>query len=228
VEQIPNYGDRRNLGWCIYCGGPAETRDHVPSRILLDEPYPENLPVVSACRKCNLGFSLDEEYFACLLECVLAGGVEPEQLPRPKIGRLLVSKPELATRLANARQVERGRVVFGVEADRIKNVLVKLARGHAAFELNEPQLDDPVRVSYRPLEELSPKELEKFEAAPSTSLWPEVGSRALQRLLIGSKDVYGDWVEVQLSRYRYLTYQGPGAVVRIVVAEYLGCEVIWE
>jgi hypothetical protein len=228
MEQIPNYGDRRNQGWCIHCGGPGETRDHVPSRILLDEPYPDNLPVVSACRKCNLGFSLDEEYFACLLECVLAGGVEPEQLSRPKIGRLLVSKPELAMRLAKARTVERGRVIFGVEHDRIKNIVVKLARGHAAFELNEPQLDDPVSVCYRPREELSPKELEKFEAVPSTSLWPEVGSRALQRLLITPGATHEDWVEVQPNRYRYLTSQVSGVLVRIVIAEYLGCEVIWE
>jgi hypothetical protein len=210
MEQIPNYGDWRNQGWCIHCGGPGETRDHIPSRILLDEPYPDNLPVVSACRKCNLGFSLDEEYFA--------GGVEPEQLSRPKIGRLLVSKPELAMRLAKARKVERGRVIFGVEHDRIKNIVMKLARGHAAFELNEPQLDDPVSVCYRPREELSPKELEKFEAVPSTSLWPEVGSRALRE----------DWVEVQPNRYRYLTSQVSGVLVRIVIAEYLGCEVIWE
>jgi hypothetical protein len=195
---------------------------------LLDEPYPENLPVVSVCRKCNLGFSLDEEYFACLLECVLAGGVEPQQLSRPKIARLLVGKPELAMRLAKARKIERGTLIFGVEHDRIKNIVVKLARGHAAFELNEPQLDDPVSVSYRPLEELSPKELETFEAAPSRSLWPEVGSRALQRILIVSKDVYGEWVEVQPGRYRYLTYQGPGVLVHMVVAEYLSCEVVWE
>jgi len=69
MEQFLNYGDQRNEGWCIHCGGVDETRDHVPSRILLDEPYPTNLPVVAACQRCNLGCSLDEEYVACLLEC---------------------------------------------------------------------------------------------------------------------------------------------------------------
>jgi hypothetical protein len=94
MEQLRNYGDQRNQEWCVHCGDPGETRDHIPSRILLDEPYPENLPVVAACRSCNAGFSLDEEYFACLVECVLAGGVEPERQLRPKIRRFLQAKPQ--------------------------------------------------------------------------------------------------------------------------------------
>lgn len=65
--------DERLKGSCVYCGGPPETVDHVPSRVFLDDPLPENLPVVEACRECNGGFSLDEEYLACLLECVMTG-----------------------------------------------------------------------------------------------------------------------------------------------------------
>ena len=53
---------------CIYCGKPAETREHVPSKSLLIEPFPENLPTIPACFECNNGFSADEEYFVCFLE----------------------------------------------------------------------------------------------------------------------------------------------------------------
>jgi hypothetical protein len=148
MNQIQNYGDERNQGWCVYCGGSKETRDHVPSRILLDEPYPANLPVVAACRRCNVSFSLDEEYVACLLECVVTGAAEPQQIPRTKISRILTSKPELATRIEGAKKVLGGRTVFRPEADRVRKVLLKLARGHAAFELNEPQLDEPVAVFF--------------------------------------------------------------------------------
>jgi hypothetical protein len=46
MQQLRSYADERLVASCVYCGNVTETRDHVPSRILLDEPYPENLPVV--------------------------------------------------------------------------------------------------------------------------------------------------------------------------------------
>jgi hypothetical protein len=228
MEQLRNYGDQRNEGWCVYCGGSDETRDHVPSRILLDEPYPANLPVAPACRRCNAGISLDEEYVACLLECVRAGGTEPEHLSRPKIARILRRKPELAARLGMAKRVKDGRVVFDPELARVRNVLLKLARGHAAFELNEPQLDEPSSVFFEAFENMSPEERENFECLPDTQLWPEVGSRGLQRLLVMSEAAYSDWIEVQPGRYRCLTSQGCGLVVRMVIREYLAAEIVWN
>lgn len=67
MDQLKDYADDRLISGCTYCDGLAETRDHVPSRVLLDSPLPENLPVVGACWACNNGFSKDEEYFVCLL-----------------------------------------------------------------------------------------------------------------------------------------------------------------
>lgn len=66
--------DERHTGMCVYCGSPPDTRDHVPSKVLLDEPYPPELPVVGACEKCSSSFSLDEQYLACFLDCVIHGG----------------------------------------------------------------------------------------------------------------------------------------------------------
>ena len=60
MRQIKEFTDERLRGFCAYCGGPAETRDHVPPRVFLDKPYPSNLPVVSACRECNEDISMDE------------------------------------------------------------------------------------------------------------------------------------------------------------------------
>ena len=42
---------------CVYCGNAAGTRDHVPPKVLLDEPYPPDLPPVPACDECNNRFS---------------------------------------------------------------------------------------------------------------------------------------------------------------------------
>ena len=54
--------DERLIGMCSYCGREPETRDHVPSRILLDDPFPPNLPVVEACRTCNESFYVVVQY----------------------------------------------------------------------------------------------------------------------------------------------------------------------
>jgi hypothetical protein len=67
MEQLRCSGDDRNKGRCIHCGGPDETRDHSPSKVFLDEPYPENLPVCPSCLQFNNTLSIDEEYLACFL-----------------------------------------------------------------------------------------------------------------------------------------------------------------
>jgi hypothetical protein len=87
VDQLKSYADERLMSGCLYCSESPETREHVPSRILLDEPYPDNLPVFAACARCNRGFSLDEEYVACLIDCSRSGSVDAVQ--RPKISRVL-------------------------------------------------------------------------------------------------------------------------------------------
>jgi len=74
--------DERHTGMCVYCGTHPDTRDHFPSKVLLDEPYPPELPVVRACEKCNASFSLDEQYLACFLDCVIRGGAEASHYQR--------------------------------------------------------------------------------------------------------------------------------------------------
>ena len=76
MEQINNFADKRLIRGCIYCYRPAETRDHVPSKCLLEKPFPENLPVVGCCDSCNQSFSKDEQYFVCLIESVLCGSTD--------------------------------------------------------------------------------------------------------------------------------------------------------
>jgi hypothetical protein len=70
------------------------------------------------------------------------------------------------------------------------------------------------------------KARDSFEASPHTGLWPEVGSRAMHRMIVGAEGDY-PWIEVQPGRYRYLVATGP-ALVRIVIAEYLAAEIVWD
>lgn len=231
MDQFGKYWDTRQTIFCAYCGGLTETRDHVPSRVFLDKPYPSNLPVVPACKACNQSFSKDEEYVACLVECVLSGSGEPDQVEREKIKRILRRKPALAARLRNARQETSAGTSFMVETERVQNVVLKLARGHAAFELNEPQLDDPSNLSFLPFPSMDPTTRERFEApfsqSGSLAVWPEVGSRAMQRL-VNVETGASAWIPAQPGRYRYLTSLDGEVAVRIVIGEYLACEVNWS
>jgi hypothetical protein len=230
MDQLNDYADERLLIGCIHCAGKTGTRDHMPSRVLLDEPYPENLPVVPACPECNAGFSLDEEYFACLVECARTGSAETVE--RPKVRRILDDRPALSARLKQARTVsENGEVSHSFEGERIERVVLKLARGHAAYELSEQQCGDPSHFMAVPIHTLSADTRSHFEEVPTSSAWPEVGTRAMQRIAVlaawNTTVDYG-WIEVQPKRYRYFAVaDGAQIMVRIVVGEYLACEVIW-
>ena len=227
MEQLRSYGDERQWAQCVYCAGPTETRDHVPSKVLLDEPYPENLPVVPACEACNQAFSLDEEYLACLVDCALTGSASPDEVHRHKVRGALARKPALVSMLTKARKEADTGVAFVVDVDRVRNVVLKLARGHAAYELNEPQLDEPTALNFIPLTSMDPGVRSRFETPPQSWVWPEVGSRAMQRLATAFP-VRVNWIIVQSGRYRYMTAVSDGIVVRMVLSEYLGCEVVWS
>jgi hypothetical protein len=232
VDQLRDYGDARLTAGCAYCGRAAETRDHVPARVFLDEPYPSNLPVVGACDECNQAASHDEVYVACLIECARMGSVDPSGVERPKIRRILTERPALAARLTAAKRFPYAGVAFAAERRRVSRVLEKAALGHALYELDELLFDEPATVAYAPISVLAVGEVEAFENRPPLELFPEVGSRAMQRVLIaagpGEGTGFQDWIEVQPDRYRYLTASGPDTVIRIVLSEYLACEVIWS
>lgn len=215
---------------CLLWGEP-ETRDHVPSKILLDEPFPPVLPVVKACRSCNNGFSKDEQYIACLLECVVCGTGDPTLIGREKIRRVLEKNPRLASRIARScRADETGSLLWEAEVDRVQNVLLKLARGHAAYEYSEPQLEEPESISFAPVPLLSEEQLRAFETLPVETLFPEIGSRAFHKVFrVGGEALTqeGAWQILQEGRYRYSVSHSDGIRVRIVLSDYLACEVTW-
>lgn len=224
------FSDERFAGLCVYCGGEPSTADHVPSKVLLDEPFPSNLSVVPACSACNNGFSADEAYVACLVECALTGSASPGSVHRLKIRRILTESPALASLIESCRRDHGSRDVFWeADARRVRNVVLKLARGHAAYEYSEPYLDEPECVSFAPLCVLSTERLRSFETPPAESIWPEIGSRAFLRAAGVTSHVELDegWLVIQPGRYRYLVSCSGPTVVRFVLSEYLACEVVW-
>jgi hypothetical protein len=242
VDQIQDLADDRLLQGCIHCGlGVEETRDHVPSRVLLEPPFPTNLPVVPACYACNNGLSRDEEYLACLIECAIAGSTDPDEIRRPSVANTLRRRPALRSRLEAAKSVIDGTVTFLAEEARVHNVLLKLARGHAAFELSRSVHREPTSLMWWPIAMMSEEQRAAFDASHVIQLFGEIGSRGMQRLLVTQATlrsptgelsdlnvIVNDWVDVQEGRYRYVAIDDAGGVrIKIVLAEFLACEVSW-
>lgn len=225
--------DERLTRQCIYCGGFPETVEHVPSRILLDNPLPENLPVVDACRECNTSFSLDEEYLACLLECVAAGTTEPTELSREKIKKSIARNGRLKSNLEQCRRIDgNGNIWWQPDEKRVKRIIVKLARGHTAYELGELLDEEPDFFSMRAIPTMSEAELQNFETPNDDYqlIWPEIGSRAFLRATGKSipPKKEGHWFVVQRNRYRYWIDWQNGVEVRMMIGEYLACQIIWQ
>ncbi|MCV7032217.1 hypothetical protein [Mycobacterium sherrisii] len=246
MEHIAEFGDERQKAWCVHCGellDSGSTRDHIPTRAFLDKPYPAHLPVVEVCLACNKGLSKDEQYFVALLGCIMSGTAEVDDQPDRRIAQMLAESPGLRERIASARRVNpapsgRALVSWEYEAPRLERVIVKNARGHFLFECNEPMASEPKRVWFAALESLSDAQRREFEgvADPFTDRFepdarivlPELGSRAMTRVLTGADTVAG-WIEVQDGVYRYAVEQiGEATRVRSVLREHMATEVVWE
>lgn len=241
MDQLRDYADDRLLAGCVYCGGREETKDHVPSRIFLDRPYPPNLPVVPACNTCNNGFSLDEVYLACLIEAVIAGTTDPHRIRRSRVAAILRRSPALRARIEASKYERDGETTFIPEPERVRAILRKLAIGHAAFELSFVPGPESMTTCWCPLHLMSDEDRQDFNAAHISTLLGEVGSRGVQRGLVTTVSLQAadggfrelralvhDWVDVQDGRYRYLAvHESDCVAIRIAIAEYLACEVHW-
>jgi len=175
----------------------------------------------------SAGFSADEEYLACLLSCVVAGSTDPSALDREKVRRILEDKPPLRARLEQARRDTPHGLEWAAEVQRAESVIRKLAQGHALHELGEPRHDAPTELVVRPLPTLSDSEREWFEVPAPAPVWPEVGSRAMQRMVLGDEAAFG-WIQVQDGRYRFNACISGGIEIRIVIHEYLAGYCRWD
>ncbi|WP_417417636.1 hypothetical protein [Hoeflea sp.] len=232
-----DFADERHKGACIHCGAVLanveSNLDHVPSKSILDRPFPDNLPTIRICRSCNTSFSKDEEYFLAFLGSVLSGTTDPEQQVVERVEHTLSRNHRLQNEIEAQLQVVKGangkdQVAFVPDISRIQNVVIKNARGHVLFEHGQPVTAEPRRVGIEPIPSLPTATLEAFEHIDYGAGWPEVGSRLMQRLITG-EDLRSDgWVIVQPDVYRFAVMDNGQFVVRSVIREYLATEVVWE
>lgn len=227
MKQIRPFTDSRLVGQCCYCGAPSDTKDHVPSKILLNKPYPENLPVVGCCNKCNQAFSKDELYLACLIECVVHGTTEIDKLSRQSIKDALTKNNKLHNHISGLKEANGETTAFRFDEGRVKNVIMKLAKGHVNFENGERPYDEPVSCIVKPLPLVSQKQSEAFFSGEELAMWPEAGSRAMIRFIQEGHQKF-EWVIVEEGQYSYqFHHTASGSVIKIVIQNYLLAEVRW-
>jgi len=186
---------RRQRGqkqFCLYCGCPADSREHVPPKALLEEPWPNNLRTVPACGECNRSWSLDEEYLAIVLAHV---GHAPHLTAKVEDGgkfdRALKSSPSLDDRIIRSLSVaDDGRGQFQPEMERITKVVEKVAFGLHALRYGRgaSRSDFSCIAIAGPGEELPPPLI------PALWIWPGIRRKP--------------WTKVQQRVFRFLFAKG--------------------
>ena len=227
--QMRNYGDSRQTKFCAFCATFAInlTKDHTPSKVFLNKPYPENMHIVGSCHTCNNNFSIDEEYIAYWIEIALfkKTGIDTERYKKTirALDRNLSLKKQIV-----GNSLFSNDDLLAVEENRLNNIMYKLASGHVLFKYNNPQYEKPSSINYFFLHSLNKKDRNIFEAEPPMDIFPEVGSRMMMSIdSLGFP--YCSWEIVQEEIYRYLVANiGTLIIVKIVLNEFLGCEVIWD
>lgn len=236
-QQAP-FSDVRLDEWCYACGRAITqeigTIEHVPGRVFLDRPFPENLATVHSCFRCNNGTSAQEQYVSCLIEAALFHSADPRRFQRDRIQHIVQENPAIARRLEETFGSSGSAWDDGENGRSLSLVIEKIARGQVMFDLADPRYASPSLLRWFRLDEATGERVAAFEAWTdedvhgSLELLPEVGSRALLRLFDGRED-HKLWLSVQPDRYRYShRVDDHRLCVRFVLRGYLACEVHWS
>jgi hypothetical protein len=115
---------------CLFCGRPASTRDHIPSKCLLEKPYPLNLLTIPSCEKCNKSFSMDEEYFINILVEISSRPALVSKKLDGSVFRARQRSIKLRNRIENSFLTgDDGNVYIKPEYERIEKIIEKNALG---------------------------------------------------------------------------------------------------
>ena len=230
VQRYDLFHDERFGRTCFHCGSFPDTVDHVPPKVFLDEPYPDNIITVPRSGGCNSASSLDEQYVASLIEVVVRGTTDPSRLQRRKIFKTLEHTPALRERLDQAAAMNNDTCTVVPELERVHHLLEKIARQRWRFETSQDTADFSaiVRCDVLPLSE-EMREVFFASLGPSLLGWGEIGSRGFIRSACGAEEsIHGPGREdVQVGRFSYSVDSG-GDRVRMIFSNYLHAAICLE
>ncbi|MEE3528580.1 hypothetical protein QO167_29540, partial [Pseudomonas aeruginosa] len=114
----------------------------------------------------------------------MTGTTEISQLSRDKIKQALARNPRLKNQLEQCRRTDdSGHIWWQPDEARVRNVIMKLAQGHAAYELGEYWNGQPDLYTIPAIATMTTEEIQDFENLEDylQPLWPEIGCRAFLR-----------------------------------------------
>lgn len=228
------YFERGTSMNCIFCGGIAETREHAPSKVFISSPLPTDLPTVPSCCKCNNTFSSDELYSAVLIK-LLRSKIDDYSLTTLDMERL--SKKE--GREAAQFIIDNEETLSYIDNKRLENILIKLARSHAVYELydcfeydNDSRFQIDLFYVFKPFIDQDIMNDIASVICADHLLLPEMGAKFYERLCCIQLQECNDqeqkgisflsWNDVKENEYSYTAYiDYPNVVVKIIIQNFL-------
>lgn len=218
---------RKGIHYCVYCGNPSNTREHAPSRVFLNKPYPEeDLPVLPACQRCNNSFSNDELYTEVYIAAMKYLSGYTDSLSKQNQERIyqntafIDAQNDLSMYYKGDGISTNGKVV---------RILTKLAFCHMVYELSEgycinDACIEPTSVSYSFAFDMTVNEKKQFDdlILMNDKIVPEIGSRVFDKILVlepvlervdnGEQSklhiLVMNWSDIQEHNYRYIAWLG--------------------
>lgn len=179
---------RKNTTFCIYCGKEANTREHSPSKVFLRKPFPDNLPVLPACKNCNNSFSNDELYSEVYIDSLKYLSGYSDNLSNDNKERIFKSTAFYDAQCDLKEYLDTGKITRN---KKLEKILIKLSICHAVYELCEGYSTDGKAIELKEIKfdfslNLSKKEIEKFlmPIDISDKIFPELGSRIFENIRV--------------------------------------------
>lgn len=226
---------------CIYCGETANTREHCPPKLFLNNPYPNDLPVVPSCEKCNNGFSKDELYTKAFIEFY------QNYCYNTPITVSLERKEVREAQQTFSNCINNKKIFFN---NRIGRILIKLSICHSTYELTEGYYSNTWKgvlecVSYTFRPHMAQKDIDNMNdfILMDNKLLPIIGSRVFNKIyvldpvLLSLADsnikhmprVVMDWSDVQDKSYRYVCWlDRHNLYIRLVIKEFLFAQIVFK
>lgn len=153
-----------------------------------------------------------------MIEVARCGSLDVE---REKVKRMLAHNQTGYAGVLSAAEAIRTSVLARVNDSKIEKILGKIARGLATFLAG--MCVSNIQCEMMILPKLSLEERMAFEESQGHEVWPEVGSRLMQMMVVCDHDVLmPQWEVCQKDRFRYMIIQKSDyCEVRMVFSEYL-------
>lgn len=211
--------------FCIYCGSKASSREHSPSKVFLNLPYPDNLPTLPACRKCNNSYSDDELYSEVFLDSLKCFSGYEDNISEENQSRIYKNMAFYDAQKFYYNYVQDISVSV---PEQLVGILKKLSFCHVVYELCEgynygdQNTIEIIEFVCRFRFQMKNEQIEEFKMPINIdeSVIPELGSRIYENIRIiepllkpigGGADLKMNlvllfWTVIQENNYEYIVW----------------------